>query len=142
MVHGVVAHGVAFVHHPAHQIRVAFQIMPHQKEAGGHFVFFQYVQNLCSMSVLIASVECQVQNRFFCIAQIGRIKLLQGVRAGRARRGSARVLKGQPPAPRFDYCTAEYGDEQYQCQRHCADDDDHIHFFHFSIPPVEDMAET
>ena len=57
MVEGMIAHHMTLRRHAADNIRGGFDHMAHHKEGGRSAVFFQHVQDLRGITVLVAAVK-------------------------------------------------------------------------------------
>ena len=72
----MISHGVSLGHHPFHQLRAGFQVIPHQEKRGGGAVFFQRVQDGRGIAVFIPRVKSQINNLFVCVLGVVGVKLL------------------------------------------------------------------
>ena len=100
MVHGVIAHDMALLHHPPDQVPVPLQIIPHQKKSRRSVVLFQSVEDFRRGAVFVSRIEGQVQDLLLGVAQIGRIVPGQLGGCGVADGRSPLLLKAQAPAAR------------------------------------------
>ena len=83
--------------HPFDQIRIFFQIIPHNKKSRRHMMFFQCVENRRRVAVFVSAVKCQIQNLFRRILRIKRIILRQLLHTFIRHRRFVVLLKGKSP---------------------------------------------
>ena len=83
--------------HPFDQIRIFFQIIPHNKKSSRHMMFFQCVENRRRVAVFVSAVKCQIQNLFRRILRIKRIILRQLLHTFIRHRRFVVLLKGKSP---------------------------------------------
>ena len=83
--------------HPFDQIRIFFQIIPHNKKSRRHMMFFQCVKNRRRVAVFVSAVKCQIQNLFRRILRIKRIILRQLLHTFIRHRRFVVLLKGKSP---------------------------------------------
>ena len=83
--------------HPFDQIRIFFQIIPHNKKSRRHMMFFQCVENRRRVAVFVSAVKCQIQNLFRRILRIKRIILRQLLHTFIRHRRFVVLLKRKSP---------------------------------------------
>ena len=83
--------------HPFDQIRIFFQIIPHNKKSRRHMMLFQCVKNRRRVAVFVSAVKCQIQNLFRRILRIKRIILRQLLHTFIRHRRFVVLLKGKSP---------------------------------------------
>ena len=83
--------------HPFDQIRIFFQIIPHNKKSRRHMMFFQCVENRRRVAVFVSAVKCQIQNLFRRILRIKCIILRQLLHTFIRHRRFVVLLKGKSP---------------------------------------------
>ncbi len=98
---GVVAHGVALLHHAADQVRASFQIVAHQEKGGGHLVLLQGVQNGSGTAVFIAGIEGEVKDFLLGVLPVQGIELGQVCFIGVANGRGTLLLEGKAPVGDF-----------------------------------------
>ena len=119
MVHGVIAHSVAFLHHPLYQIGVFLNVVAHQKEGSGHIVGLQHIQNLSGAAVFVARVEGQVQHLFLRVSDVGRIVPGQLVPPGVADGRHPLLPEAQAPGAGFQRAASENADGDRRGDSQC-----------------------
>ena len=100
----MVAHRVAFVHHPFDKVGAGFEIVAYQEEARLGIMGLQRVQNGRGVPVFKARIESQIEFLFRAGLPARRrrtdkirVVLLQKLRSGVADRGFAVFLEAQAP---------------------------------------------
>ena len=83
--------------HPFDQIRIFFQIIPHNKKSRRHMMLSQCVENRRRVAVFVSAVKCQIQNLFRRILRIKRIILRQLLHTFIRHRRFVVLLKGKSP---------------------------------------------
>ena len=97
MMVAVIPDNMALRPHPFDQIRIFFQIIPHNKKSRRHMMFFQCVENRRRVAVFVSAVKCQIQNLFRRILRIKRIILRQLLHTFIRHRRFVVLLKGKSP---------------------------------------------
>ena len=97
MMVAVVPDNMALRPHPFDQIRIFFQIIPHNKKSRRHMMLFQCVKNRRRVAVFVSAVKCQIQNLFRRILRIKRIILRQLLHTFIRHRRFVVLLKGKSP---------------------------------------------
>ncbi len=93
----VVAHGMALLYHPAHQLRLGLKVVAHQEKRGPYVVLFQRVQYYLRVAVLKARVEGDVQHLFVPGHTVYAVELREILAGGVGYGGLALLLEGEPP---------------------------------------------
>ena len=83
--------------HPFDQIRIFFQIIPHNKKSRRHMMLSQCVENRRRVSIFVSAVKRQIQNLFRRILRIKRIILRQLLHTFIRHRRFVVLLKGKSP---------------------------------------------
>ena len=97
MMVAVIPDNMALRPHPFDQIRIFFQIIPHNKKSRRHMMLFQCVENRRRVAVFVSAVKCQIQNLFRRILRIKRIILRQLLHTFIRHRRFVVLLKGKSP---------------------------------------------